>query len=245
MSCRRVCRELLWLARFGEFGPSSQPHLDHLAGCRHCRDEVGFDRAMVQQLRIALAERIEGAAPSANAFQAILERTQQPEPRRWSVTWTTMLSRLRFATAMAGTGLALVLALNMEVVRVDVPGTDAPRVEEATLQQVPRMPTGRTTLAALAHHEAYGAATARRPDPEASLMWGATQPQPPSSGLQGAADDAADGGVEAAEAPRVELRVAFQPFQIHDPTFTVTSAHATEEAEDAWVPVDLSQGEPS
>lgn len=245
MSCRRVCRELLWLARFGEFGPSSQPHLDHLAGCRQCRDEVGFDRAMVQQLRIALAERIEGAAPSANAFQAILERTRQPEPRRWPVTWTTVLSRLRFATAMAGTGLALVLALNVEVVRVDVPGTDARTVEEAALQQVPRMPTGRTTLAALAHHEGYVEAAAPRPDPEASLMWGATQPQPPSFGRDGAAADAAEAADDAAAAPQVELRVAFQPFQIHDPASSATSAHATADAEGGWVPVDLSQGEPS
>ena len=64
MSCRRTCRELLWLTRFGEFGPSSAPHLEHLSGCRSCRDEVGFDRAMVQQLRLALAVRVTSDTPS-------------------------------------------------------------------------------------------------------------------------------------------------------------------------------------
>jgi RNA polymerase sigma-70 factor (ECF subfamily) len=87
MKCRRICRELLWLARFGEFGPSSQPHLDHLANCRGCRDEVGFDRAMVEQLRIALAERIADAAPSPSAFDRIWARAQTPEPRPAARLW--------------------------------------------------------------------------------------------------------------------------------------------------------------
>jgi hypothetical protein len=119
MSCRRICRELLWLSRFGELGPSSQPHLDHLVGCRACRDEVGFDREMVRQLRVALAERIEGLQPSPSAWETILARTQTPEPRAASGWWQRSLGlvgRLRTATAMAGTGLALVLALQMEIV---------------------------------------------------------------------------------------------------------------------------------
>jgi len=118
MSCRRICRELLWLSRFGELGPNSQPHLDHLVGCRSCRDEVGFDREMVRQLRIALAERIDGPQPSSSAWEAILKRAQTPEPRGLAAWWQRsigIVSRLRTATAMAGTGLALVLALQMEV----------------------------------------------------------------------------------------------------------------------------------
>ena len=82
MSCRRICRELLWLARFGEFGPSSAPHLDHLAGCSACRDEVGFDRALVQQLRLALAERIASDEPSPSAWDVILERAPRPPGAR-------------------------------------------------------------------------------------------------------------------------------------------------------------------
>ncbi len=128
MNCPRVCRELRWLARFGELGPSSQPHLDHLADCAACRDEVGFDRAMVQQLRIALAERIDGMTPSADAWERILRRTQVPEPatarlRTWS---TAIVGRLRMATAMAGTGLALVLAMSMEIVPVTPPPASEP-----------------------------------------------------------------------------------------------------------------------
>ena len=79
MRCKRICRELLWLARFGEFGPSSVPHLDHLASCSGCRDEVGFDRALVQQLRVTLAERIANEEPSPRAWGVILERAQAPE----------------------------------------------------------------------------------------------------------------------------------------------------------------------
>ena len=121
MSCRRICRELLWLSRFGELGPSSQPHLDHLVGCRACRDEVGFDREMVRQLRVALAERIEGMQPSSSAWETILKRAQAPEPTGLSAWWRRsigLVGRLRTATAMAGTGLALVLALQMEVMQL-------------------------------------------------------------------------------------------------------------------------------
>ncbi|MBA4168925.1 MAG: anti-sigma factor [Chloroflexi bacterium] len=128
MTCRRICRELLWLARFGEFGPSSQPHLDHLAGCASCRDEVGYDRAMVQQLRVALAERIEGMTPSPDVWQRILHRAQAAEPapaRMWS--WSTaILARLRTVSAVTASGLALVLALNMEVVPVALPSASEP-----------------------------------------------------------------------------------------------------------------------
>jgi len=124
MSCRRICRELLWLSRSGQLGPSSQPHLDHLVGCRPCRDEVGFDREMVRQLRVALAERIDGLQPSSSAWEGILKRAQAPEPSRLAAWWQRsigLVGRLRTATAMAGTGLALVLALNMEVLPLAAP----------------------------------------------------------------------------------------------------------------------------
>ena len=151
MNCPRVCRELRWLVRFGELGPDSQPHLDHLADCSACRDEVGFDRAMVQQLRIALAERIGGMAPSADAWERILRRAQAPEPattrlRMWSAA---ILGRLRTATAVAGTGLALVLALNMEVVPVSVSPVSepSPPPASATFPQDLLLPAERPPLA--------------------------------------------------------------------------------------------------
>lgn len=145
MSCRRICRELLWRARFGELGPGSVPHLDHLADCRSCRDTVGYDRELVRQLREALAERIEAASPPTDAWYGILARTQRPEPRGWAALWTrfgALAVGLRTGTAIAGTGLALVVAMNMEVVSLAAPGTDAsrpPTVRSGGLQPPPRL----------------------------------------------------------------------------------------------------------
>ncbi|MGQ0607648.1 MAG: hypothetical protein ACT4OQ_04190 [Chloroflexota bacterium] len=118
MRCRRICRELLWLARFGEFGPSSAPHLDHLAHCGNCRDEVGFDRALVQQLRIALAERIEQAAPSPDAWGVILERAQAPERGIGAFVHgqaAALAARLRTATAITAMALAGIIASSTQV----------------------------------------------------------------------------------------------------------------------------------
>jgi anti-sigma factor RsiW len=129
MSCRRICRELLWSVRFGELDVSSEPHLEHLAGCGACRDEVGFDREMVRQLRAALSARVDGMAPSATAWEGILRRTQAPEPGRWAALWSRSLGvvvRIRTATAMAGTGLALVLALNTQVSSIAGPASTQP-----------------------------------------------------------------------------------------------------------------------
>jgi hypothetical protein len=209
MRCRRICRELLWLARFGEFGPSSQPHLDHLAGCAGCRDEVGYDREMVRQLRAALAARIEGMQPSPSAWEGILRRAQAPEPSRFAAWWSRSLGlvgRLRTATAMAGTGLALVLALNMEVMPpVAAPATDGgAEAEAASLQTVPRTPTGRTALVALLRQDASNA-TARRPDPESVMtLIGAR------ASIRPIAEPVADG-------PESGVRVTFRAPQVLDP----------------------------
>lgn len=118
MRCKRICRELLWLARFGEFGPSSAPHLDHLASCGGCRDEVGFDRALVQQLRLTLAERIANEEPSPGAWGVILARAQAPE--RGLAEWLrglaiSLASRLRTATAVSAVALAGIIATSTQV----------------------------------------------------------------------------------------------------------------------------------
>lgn len=121
MSCRRICRELLAFVRFGELGPRSQPHLDHLAGCASCRDEIGYDREMVQRLRLALRSRVEGMDPSPQAWEQILRRAQSPDPEvagGWLGRLGSAAARRRTTTAMAGTALALVLALNMEVASI-------------------------------------------------------------------------------------------------------------------------------
>lgn len=131
MTCRRICRELLSFVRFGELGPRSQPHLDHLAGCASCRDEIGYDREMVQRLRAALAARIEGMDPSPQVWEQILRRAQAPDPEPadgWLVRLGVAAARRRTTTAMAGTALALVLALNMEVVSL-LPVTADPSLD--------------------------------------------------------------------------------------------------------------------
>lgn len=136
MTCGRICRELLWSVRFGELDATSQPHLDHLAECSACRDEVGFDREMVRQLRRALAERVDGLAPSPTAWEGILRRTQAAPRSRWATVWGRsfgLVGRLRTATAMAGTGLALLLALNTQVAQLAPPAeTDSITPSEAT-----------------------------------------------------------------------------------------------------------------
>lgn len=135
MSCRRICRELLSFVRFGELGPRSQPHLDHLAGCASCRDEVGYDREMVQRLRTALAARIEGMDPSPQVWEQILRRAQAPDAEPadgWLGRLGAAAVRRRTTTAMAGTALALVLALNMEVVPI-MPATTTDASMEAAI----------------------------------------------------------------------------------------------------------------
>lgn len=234
MNCRRICQELLWLARFGEFGPSSQPHLDHLAACRSCRDEVGFDRAMVEQLRIALAERVEGAAPSSLAFERILARAQDPEPQAAVRIWewsTAFMARLRFATAMAGTGLALVLALNMNIVPTLAPATAdaASSVEEVTLQTVPRVPPEPDPLARIVRQWGGGAAQPSRDDPE-HIMTTVRAPQ--------------ERVVVTEEPAETMLRLVVRPMQTPDPGSgapLATAAGSVGSSTQAEMPV----GEPS
>jgi hypothetical protein len=74
----------------------------------------------VRQLRTALAQRIEGAAPSPKAWEGVLARMTGPEPRPSRLrAWSTLLvARLRIGSAMAGATLAIVLALNVEIVPV-------------------------------------------------------------------------------------------------------------------------------
>jgi hypothetical protein len=145
MSCHRVCRELLWLARFGEFPPDSAPHLDHLSRCSACRDEIGFDRAMVQRLRETLAARVADASPSPTTWERIVARAQAPEPasvRLWE--WSTaIVARLRVATGMAFASLALILALNTQLVPA---GTVGDGSDGTTFSNLAAGPAPRTEL---------------------------------------------------------------------------------------------------
>jgi hypothetical protein len=118
VSCGRLRRELVELFRFGGLDVRSAPHLDHLATCRACRDEVGFDRVLVQQLREALSERVATAVPSADAWSGILARAQAPES--WWRGWLrshgmVLVGRLRTATAVSAMALALIIAAGTDV----------------------------------------------------------------------------------------------------------------------------------
>jgi hypothetical protein len=178
MRCKRICRELLWLARFGEFGPSSAPHLDHLAGCGGCRDEVGFDRALVQQLRVALAERIAIEEPSSGAWGVILARTQAPEQSigdllRGHAGW--LASRLRTATAVTAVALAGVIATSTQVA-ITHPEAGSAETEvrqglDERFELRPLVPRPRQ----IATPVVYVPAAAPR-DPEAAFLVGAAIP---------------------------------------------------------------------
>lgn len=243
MSCGRVRRELLDTVRFGELGPSSASHLEHLSGCRACRDEVGFDRALVAQLRRALAARVDPLTPPSRAWYAILHEAQRPEAKVSVWTWSaTLVARLRTATAMAGTGLALVLALNMEVIPLTAPDPEPPvaePAEDAALLQVPRLPTVRTSLAALADiANAGGIDAVARPDPEQALMQAGARLAPRPR----AAAESVDEGF----GPELRLLVRALRTPEHDPADAPASAREATAGIDAAADlVDLEPGQPS
>lgn len=233
MSCRRVCRELLSFVRFGELGPRSQPHLDHLAGCASCRDEIGYDREMVQRLRMALAARIDGMGPSPQVWEHILRRAQapDPEPEGWLGRLGAAAVRRRTTTAMAGTALALVLALNMEVVSImpagpsdasmeatitDADGADSqrwarpsalrpatPTVEDAVGPRtvVISQPEVRMTGIVAGLTPPSAAAAPPDPTPEVRVVFGPVEPVGPL-----ADDDRLDMGSPAQEEPEAESK---------------------------------------
>lgn len=242
MRCTRVRRELLDSVRFGELGPRSASNLEHLSTCADCSDEVGFDRVLVAQLRRALAARVDPDLPPPRAWYAILAEAQRPEPRVNVLTWSAALvGRLRTATAMAGTGLALLLALNMEAVPVGQPveQTPTPEVEEITLRQVPRLPTGRTTLVALANlANQNGTGSPARPDPEQALIGADARVTPPPAA---AAEPLEDEGPPA-------IRLVVRPIQTpeHDPGTSLESRSSASEGEDdAAEPLEMEPGAPS
>lgn len=185
MTCRRICRELLWLARFGEFGPSSAPHLDHLSRCGACRDEVGFDRALVQQLRVALAERVANEEPPPLAWDAILARAQAPEPggiRSFLRGHAAGLAlRLRTATAVSAVALAGIIATSTQVT-VTYPEAGSAETElrgsaaGEQFERQPLVPRARATPAPVIYIPTSGPS-----DPEAAFIVSATRSASPAA----------------------------------------------------------------
>ncbi|MEP6807672.1 MAG: hypothetical protein ABI978_03640 [Chloroflexota bacterium] len=86
MSCRQARRELLEHFLLGEeLGSRSAPLLAHLDCCADCRREMGIDRELVENLRHALRERVEGGAASASSWGLVRRRTVDRSVRPWTV----------------------------------------------------------------------------------------------------------------------------------------------------------------
>jgi hypothetical protein len=140
MSCRDVQRVVADYCLFGEQDGLTAPHLEHLSDCRSCRDEAGIDRALVRELRRALAARVGEGAPSAGVWQAVLRRTQE-EPsaggwRRWlglgqrgPAGATPFVARLRTASALTTVALAVLMANGQNSMPV-LPAAPAPTPSE-------------------------------------------------------------------------------------------------------------------
>jgi hypothetical protein len=177
MSCRRVRRALFGMTRFGEFGPDSEHHLDHLAACRACREEVGCDRALIRQLRAALAARVDGMEPSESVWDQVRVLAQQPERGRFRWPWrraSDAIGVTRSLTAMAGTGLALVLALNTQVVTVQPSASELPSAAAATPVTAGPVSGGervrRVSAGAMSTGQPPRITISAVPDPEGLLM---------------------------------------------------------------------------
>ena len=243
MSCARVCRELLELSRFGELDVRSAPHIEHLVDCRACRDVIGLDRALVQQLRVALQARIDGASPSSAAWDGILRRTQRPEAglsawfRRRSAL---VLSRLRTATAVSATALAVLIASSTQV-GIQQHAAPSPRSQSGAGEPFERQSLlaeardGYLRIAASETTVAY-VPPARSTDPEAFMI------HPSNLGLGSAASASSSSGpsVTAPDAHIVVIRAsvpADQPDSVERPAADTTAA--------PWQPISKPTGKPS
>jgi hypothetical protein len=244
MSCARVCRELLELSRFGELDVRSAPHIEHLVDCRACRDVIGLDRALVQQLRVALQARIDGASPSSAAWDGILRRTQRPEAglsawfRRRSAL---VLSRLRTATAVSATALAVLIASSTQVGILQQHAAPSPRPQSGAGERFERQSLlaeardGYLRIAASETTVAY-VPPARTTDPEAFMI------HPSNPGL-GSADSVSSSPGQSVTAPDAHIVVirasvpADKPDSIERPTADTTAA--------PWQPISIPTGKPS
>ena len=134
MSCSEARRELLEHFAFGEeLGPRSAPHLAHIESCADCRREVGIDRQLVEQLRRALRERVDGFAPSEASWGVVHRRTGGRPVRPWSVRAAHMGGKL---SAAAAAGIMLFAVATAPEARL-FPGGPSPLVASAARRVVP------------------------------------------------------------------------------------------------------------
>jgi hypothetical protein len=243
MSCARVCRELLELSRFGELDVRSAPHIEHLVDCRACRDEVGLDRALVQQLRVALQARIESAAPSSAAWDGILRRMQRPEVgmaawfrRRSGV----VLARLRTATAVSATALAVLIASGTQVGIQQHPAP-SPRAASAAgerFERQPRLAAAREGYLKIAASETAVAYVPPAPprDPEAFMI----HPSNLGLGTGGPGSGSPDQPVSDRDAHIVVIHASVQADQADPDKPAAVNGTAVR-----WLPISKPTGKPS
>jgi hypothetical protein len=132
VSCSRVRRELLEHFRFPqELGSRSGPHLAHLESCAACREEVGINRELVEQLRRALRERVEGSDPSAASWDLVRRRTVE----RPATPWTTRVLRWGSLLPAAVAGI-LMFATVSETGLLSGRGAPAPATISAGLAPI-------------------------------------------------------------------------------------------------------------
>lgn len=255
MTCRRICGELVEFFRFGGLDVRSAPHLDHLAECRVCRDEVGFDRALVQQLRAALRERIVDANPSPQVWPAILRRTQVSD--RGLSAWfrgrsAFLLARLRVATSVSGMALALLVAVGTQV-GLDQPSADRFTVEASAagerFEQHPPLPGARPASMDLTATSPLSYVPPPAPRDLEAQMFASAILLPPTTGYEPAPSTAAGDRAEQSFFIRV-LPPIDDASAASDASDASDDAAGEDQAEAAgstepWIPLSRPSGEPS
>lgn len=140
MSCSRARRELLESFALGEeLGPRSGPHLAHMESCAQCRRELGIDRELVENLRRALRERVEGSARSEASWGLVRRRTVDLPVRPWTVRvvhWRGMVSA-------AAAGGIMMFAVATAPTPELLPVTQSPFMSSAARRVVPPLEEAR------------------------------------------------------------------------------------------------------
>ena len=140
MSCSQARRQLLEQFALGEeLTPRSGPHLAHLESCADCRREMGIDRELVESLRRALGERVEGYAPSEASWGLVRRRTVDRPVRSWTVrvmSWRGMVS------AAAAAGFMIFAVATAPDTRL-LPMSQSPFVAAAASRAVPPLEDAR------------------------------------------------------------------------------------------------------
>lgn len=134
MSCSQARHELFEYFALGEeLTPHSAPHLAHLESCADCRREMGIERELVHNLRLALRARVEGHGPSESTWEQVRSRTVDHPARPWtprSVNWRGMVS----AAAAAG---MMLFAVATAPQTTTLPMTQSPSFAAAARRVVP------------------------------------------------------------------------------------------------------------